>query len=137
MSLTHRAAPWTGITHITLVTDDLAASRSFYSDVLELKTVFEDDVSAAFALGGIIINALASTAADELVEPRPVAPSSAGSRVVLTLTVDDVDVAAARLAQQGVVLLNGPVNRPWGIRTAAFCDPGGHCWELAGPAAEA
>jgi uncharacterized glyoxalase superfamily protein PhnB len=29
-------------------------------------------------------------------------------------------------------LLNGPMNRPWGIRTAAFTDPDGHIWEVAG-----
>ena len=28
-------------------------------------------------------------------------------------------------------LLNGPVNRPWGVRTASFADPGGHIWEIA------
>ena len=25
----------------------------------------------------------------------------------------------------------GPVDRPWGIRTASFRDPGGHIWEIA------
>ena len=31
----------------------------------------------------------------------------------------------------GVDLLNGPMNRPWGVRTASFADPGGHIWEIA------
>ncbi len=31
----------------------------------------------------------------------------------------------------GVVLLNGPMDRSWGIRTASFSDPGGHIWEIA------
>jgi uncharacterized glyoxalase superfamily protein PhnB len=30
-----------------------------------------------------------------------------------------------------VKLLNGPMDRPWGIRTAAFADPAGHVWEIA------
>jgi lactoylglutathione lyase len=30
-----------------------------------------------------------------------------------------------------VELLNGPLNRPWGVRTASFTDPGGHIWEVA------
>ena len=25
----------------------------------------------------------------------------------------------------------GPMDRPWGIRTASFRDPGGHIWEIA------
>ena len=32
---------------------------------------------------------------------------------------------------RGVELLNGPMDRPWGIRTAAFADPAGHIWEIA------
>ena len=40
--------------------------------------------------------------------------------------------AVAEFASRGVELLNGPVDRPWGVRTAAFADPAGHIWELAG-----
>jgi hypothetical protein len=31
-----------------------------------------------------------------------------------------------QLAQRGVSLLNGPVNRSWGVRTASFTDPASH-----------
>jgi uncharacterized glyoxalase superfamily protein PhnB len=48
-----------------------------------------------------------------------------------TIEVDDVDSVTAGLAEHGVSLLNGPVNRPWGLRTAAFTDPAGHVWEIA------
>ena len=41
------------------------------------------------------------------------------------------DAVCARLTARGVTLLNGPMDRPWGIRTASFRDPGGHVWELA------
>jgi uncharacterized glyoxalase superfamily protein PhnB len=37
----------------------------------------------------------------------------------------------AELASRGVTLLNGPIDRPWGIRTACFQDPAGHIWEIA------
>lgn len=40
-------------------------------------------------------------------------------------------VAFEKLAARGVALLNGPMDRPWGIRTASFRDPGGHIWEIA------
>ena len=49
----------------------------------------------------------------------------------LTITVDDVDAVCARLAAHGVTLLNGPIDRPWGVRTACFADPAGHIWEIA------
>ena len=45
--------------------------------------------------------------------------------------VDDANVACAELAQRGVELINGPVNRGLGMRTAAFSDPDGHIWEIA------
>ncbi len=50
---------------------------------------------------------------------------------MFTIEVDDVDAVCARLADRGVELLNGPMDRPWGIRTASFRDPGGHIWEIA------
>jgi uncharacterized glyoxalase superfamily protein PhnB len=50
---------------------------------------------------------------------------------VFTIGVDDVDAVCAELAGRGVTLLNGPMDRPWGIRTASFTDPGGHIWEIA------
>jgi uncharacterized glyoxalase superfamily protein PhnB len=37
----------------------------------------------------------------------------------------------AQLTARGVTLLNGPMDRPWGVRTASFSDPGGHIWEIA------
>jgi hypothetical protein len=39
--------------------------------------------------------------------------------------------ASIRFVLGGVVLLNRPVDRPWGMRTASFTDPAGHIWEVA------
>ena len=55
----------------------------------------------------------------------------AGARLQFTIQVDDVDAMCAELTERGVELLNGPMDRPWGIRTASFRDPGGHIWEIA------
>lgn len=76
------------------------------------------------------VNLLKTLAARELIEPALVATPEAGARVQFTLLVDDVDATCADLAARGVDLLNGPINRPWGIRTASFRDPGGHIWEI-------
>ena len=120
-----------GIGAITLFVEDLPAARQFYRDVFGLPVTFEDDDSAVFDFGNTIINLLRTTAARELIEPAVVAPRDAGSRVQLTVEVDDVDAMCAELARRGVELLNGPMDRPWGIRTASFMDPGGHIWEIA------
>jgi lactoylglutathione lyase len=125
-------ASWPGaIGAITLFVEDLAAAKPFYEDVFDLPVRFEDDDSAVFAFGSTMVNLLQTTAARELVEPAMVAPREAGSRIQLTIEVDDVDAMCVELARRGVKLLNGPMDRPWGVRTASFVDPGGHIWEIA------
>ena len=120
-----------GIGAITLFVEDMEAAKQFYQDVFGLPIAFEDDDSAVFNCGNTLINLLTTTAAHELIAPAVVAPREAGSRLQLTIRVDDVDATCAELAARGVELLNGPMDRPWGIRTASFRDPGGHIWEIA------
>ena len=93
--------------------------------------VYEDESSAVFRFENTLVNLLATTAAHELIEPAPVAGGDTGSRFQLTIWVDDADAVCAELASRGVELLNGPMNRAWGVRTAAFSDPDGHVWEVA------
>ena len=116
---------------ITLFVEDLDAAKAFYLDVFRVPVVFEDDDSAVFKLGSMLVNLLKAEAGKELVDPAPVGRSDAGARFLLTVEVDDVDAACAELAKRGVELLNGPMDRPWGVRTASFRDPGGHVWEIA------
>ena len=126
------ASSWAhGIYAITLFVEDLDATKQFYREVFDLPVMYEDNNSAVFEFGNTLINLLKLTAAGGLIEPAVVASREAGSRFVFTIQVDDVDAMSARLTQRGVELLNGPMDRPWGIRTASFRDPGGHIWEIA------
>ena len=120
-----------GIGAITLFVEDLEAAKQFYRKVFGLPVTFEDGDSAVFKFGNTLINLLKITAAGELIEPAKVASREAGSRFVFTLDVDDVDAMCAELIARGVELLNGPMDRPWGVRTASFVDPGGYIWEIA------
>ena len=125
-------AAWPGgISAITLFVDDLAAAKRFYGDVFQLPVFFEDDNSAVFKFGDTLVNLLEASEASELVAPATVATPHAGVRFQFTLGVDDVDAMVDELKSRGVELLNGPMDRPWGIRTASFRDPGGHIWEVA------
>lgn len=125
-------SPWPkGIYAITLFVEDLEAAKQFYRDVFGLPVVFEDNNSTVFKFGNTLVNLLKITAAEELIEPAQVAPREAGSRFVFTIEVDDVDAMCTELAARGVEMLNGPMDRPWGVRTASFVDPGGHIWEIA------
>ena len=118
---------------ITLLVEELEQAKLFYQRVFGLDVVFEDPNSAVFKFESTLINLLRAGAARELVAPSAVGRPDAGPRFVLTIPVADVDATCAELSQLGVVLLNGPMNRPWGIRTASFKDPGGHIWEIAQP----
>ena len=116
---------------LTLFVDDIAAARSFYSKVFAPTIVYENAVSAVLEMRGIMVNLLQVEQAPELVTPLPVAPSAGGARSLLTVKVENVDVLCSELQSLGIALLNGPIDRPWGRRTAAFADPSGHVWELA------
>jgi catechol 2,3-dioxygenase-like lactoylglutathione lyase family enzyme len=122
---------WKSVGAITLFVEDLPAAKSFYERVFGRTAAFGDDNSAGFKFDNTIVNLVTTQAAGEVIAPIAVASPSAGSRFLLTIWVDDVDAACGELASQGVELLNGPVDRPWGMRTASFTDPAGHIWELA------
>ena len=46
------------------------------------------------------------------------------------------DAARAEFEARGASTLNGPIDRPWGLRTATFADPDGHVWEVAAELAQ-
>ncbi|RAR43812.1 VOC family protein [Paenibacillus sp. MDMC362] len=115
----------------TLFVEDLQRVRAFYQDVFGLSAVYVDAVSAVFNFGNMSINLLDISEAYGLIQPGTVANRESGSRFQFTIRVDDVDAVCDELKPHGVALLNGPVDRAWGVRTAAFMDPAGHVWEIA------
>ena len=132
MTLDSKTETWAGgIAAITLFVEDVETAKQFYREVFGLPVHFEDEVSAVFNFGGTLVNLLKASEARELIGPAVVASAQAGARMQLTIGVDDVDAICAELSKRGVELLNGPMDRPWGVRTAAFRDPGGHIWEIA------
>jgi lactoylglutathione lyase len=118
----------TSVRAVTLFVDDLAAAREFYARAFGLPVHWEDEVSCVFDFDGTLINLLQDSEAPEVIAPASI---GTGARMQFTITVDDVDAAVAELQSRGVDLLNGPMDRPWGVRTAAFADPAGHIWEIA------
>lgn len=127
-----KLATWAkNIFAVTLFVKDLDGTKEFYQRVFSLPIDYEDANSAVFKFGSTLINLLRISAAYELVEPAKVATGDDESRFVFTIPVDDVDAMCAELTQRGVTLLNGPMDRPWGIRTASFKEPAGYIWEIA------
>ncbi len=116
---------------ITLFVEDLLATKTFYHDVFGKDVIWEDPQSAGFRFGDTIINLLQVDHAPELIGPAKVAAPESGARIQLTIWVEDADAMVSELRARGVELINGPIDRPWGQRTAAFADPSGHIWEIA------
>ena len=116
---------------ITLFVEDLVAARKFYRDVFGSEVVYADDACSVMKIGTVMLNILIVTQAPMLVEPVKVATPGLGTRGIFTIKVNDTDAVCADLKRHGVALLNGPIDRPWGRRTAAFADPAGHVWEIA------
>ncbi|XWW92388.1 hypothetical protein V2A60_000311 [Cordyceps javanica] len=124
--------PLRTVAAISLFTEDLAASKDFYTRVFGAAVLFEDAESCAVRFNNVILNLLLVGAAAELVGgARFVAPPGAGSRCQLSVWVADVDAEVARLRDRGVAILLGPETKPWGKRVASFQDPAGHSWEVA------
>src|ERR1700712_1598562 len=96
---------------ISLFVADPQRSKAFYATALGLPTIFEDENSVVLKLDNTILNLLVQREAHELIAPATVADT--GSRFQFTIWVDDTNAACSELAERGVQLLNGPVDRSW------------------------
>jgi lactoylglutathione lyase len=113
--------------YVILYVEDLDASVAFYRDVIGLPYKFTDAGYAEFGTGGTRF-ALYERRRAEWLTGRPVSPGPAAE---IVLVVEDVDACADRLAAQGVTVLSGPADRPWGHRTVHIADPDGFVVEFA------
>jgi catechol 2,3-dioxygenase-like lactoylglutathione lyase family enzyme len=125
--------PLKALDAITLFITDRDRSKAFYQQLFGKTPIFEDEDSAAFKLDNVIVNLLIPEAARELVEPAHTAAPGTGASFQLSVGVENVDDCCHALARIGVPILNGPIDQPWGLRTASFMDPDGHIWEVAQP----
>ncbi len=116
---------------ITVFISDLRQAQNFYVDIFGLKIVYQDPNCIVVKFENILLNLLKISEAPELVSPHKIGQLSDGPRMMFTIKVSNVDAICAQLKQHAVTLLNGPLNRPWGRRTAAFLDPFGNAWEVA------
>ncbi len=116
---------------ITLFVEDPQRSKDFYLKIFDVTFVYEDTIAAAVQFEHLMVNFLAFPAVDELIAPATVGRPGRETHLMFTIFVQDVDAVCEALAKAGVALLNGPVNRAWGMRTASFKDPDGYLWEVA------
>jgi catechol 2,3-dioxygenase-like lactoylglutathione lyase family enzyme len=114
---------------MTLFVPDLDRAQRFYQDVfgLQPQATGEDTAMVRFKNMYVFLHK-AATAQEPLPEILGEAHKGVGQFAII---VGDVDAVCSELARRGVKLLSGPADRPWGMRTVTFADPGGHIWEIA------
>lgn len=116
---------------ITLLVDDLAASREFYARVFAQEPLWTDEKSTGFSLGSLVLNLLVNSEGPRLVTPANPGEPNAGPRIQLAIWVDDIDTVVEVLQRRDVTFDTMPEDKPWGMRVATFRDLDGHSWEIA------
>ena len=117
---------------ITLFVEDQQRSKEFYERVFEVAPVDEDPGTVIFKLDNLFLRLLTRVEAEtQMLGQVPLAEPDAGASVLLAAFVDDAEALCLELAERGAPIVFGPVDRPWGVRNAAFRDPDGHIWVLS------
>jgi len=116
---------------ITLFVEDERRSKEFYERLFEVAGADEGHGTIIFKLDNLFLRLLKRVEAEsEMLGQVPLADPGSGASVQLAMFVDDADALCAELAERGVSIVYGPVDRPWGVRSAGFRDPDGHIWQF-------
>lgn len=116
---------------ITLFVEDPERSKSFYQAFFDLQPLLDDATDTMFRLENTMLFLTKSSEAPRMIAPAVAGRPGNGPRHVFAIIVNDVDAVCAELREKGIALLNGPQDRPWGMRTANVADPDGYVWEIA------
>lgn len=120
------------ISLITLVVDDLAASRRFYRDGLGWTPEFESGDVLMFRAGERLLLSLW----DRRSAATEIGQVTRGGTPPLTLahnlaTPAAVDAVLADAERAGAPRVERAEQRHWGGYSGYFVDPDGFCWEIA------
>lgn len=104
------------LSHLFLYVSDLERSRRFYTEVLGLKVLLEENGYVRVGVpDGVHIGM-------EVGKPWQIGAHG----IEINLQVEDVDEWTQRLKQSGVRFEQEPSDMPWGARHAFFQDPDGY-----------
>lgn len=130
---TEQSLAVTSFDHITLIVDDLAATRKFYVNFLGMTESQRPDFDfpgAWFQIGAVQIHA---TCASDLAGlagwgDRQVRSISRGHH--FAFTVDNFEDALTAIKNLGIEIGDGPKSRPDGAKQVYIYDPDGHLVEI-------
>lgn len=112
----------TGLAGVILWTGRFDAQKRFYVDVLGLIPRSERPGFVNFAFGDVRLTVATHDGVD--------GPARDPLRVMVNLSVDDIDATYGRLVTAGVDFIRPPEVEPWGGRIATFTDPDGNTLQL-------
>ncbi len=126
-----------GIAESALYTNDLDASRRFFTDILKLEPVLESDTLVAFDAGTaqVLLVFLRGPCRDDKPLPGGTIPGHQGdgpAHMAFHVSMHDYDAWKAAFAAQGIAILS-EVDFAGGGRSLYFHDPAGNVLELATP----
>ena len=126
-----------GILETALYTDDMAAARGFYEDVMELKPIFADERLCAYGVADrdVLLLFKRGITMETVTMPGGTIPGHDGSgplHVAFAVGRDELDEWERRLASRQIEI-EGRTDWPRGGRSIYFRDPDGHLLELATP----
>ena len=117
---------------ITLFVEDQLRSKEFYEQIFDVVGVDEGHGTVIFQFDNLFLRLLRREEAEsEMLAQVPVGDARAGTTVQLAFRVEDAESLCRELTERGISIVYGPVDRPWGVRSAAFADPDGHLWQFS------
>src|ERR1043166_2973155 len=119
-----------------LYVDDLERAAAFYTDILDLASLYADERLRAFAVGGSVLLLFRRGASRETISlPGGTIPPHDGSgpiHVAFAVAAEELARWEERLCERGVPI-EGRTEWSRGGRSIYFRDPDGHLLELATP----
>lgn len=96
-----------------IATEDVAAARRFYQDILGLDLLMDHGWLATYG-----------SAQKMSVQVSVASEGGSGTPVPdLSIEVDDLDAALERMKRAGIKIEYGPADEPWGVRRFYVRDP--------------
>lgn len=119
--------------HVTLIVDDLEASRKFYCDLLGMQQVERPGFSfdgSWFQAGDTQIHLILHSDDSGPAGERTAELKKSTRNRHFAFEIDDAKSAARFLEENNVPILSGPKERPDGAVQVFLTDPDGHVVEL-------
>jgi lactoylglutathione lyase len=108
---------------VILYHEDMAAARAFYEEILGLKI---REITYDWFIGYWVSEKHEMTLCISTSLEERNRWGSGGKGVVIDFIVPDVDEVYTHLASLGIVFMEPPTDKPWGLRTASLLDPAGY-----------